>query len=485
MQFIGRKKEVQRLRALVTGTGPSLTLVAGVPGVGKTAFLRHALADVDAFWFQAVPLPDPDQRLLLAARIRRHLRAQAMTDDEIDALLGLEPDWPALLQSLVRPFFRTLRSTVVVLDGWDRLVEGRRHLSEAFVEFWLTVRRRGGSFHLVLSGVPGAGFAPFLEGEGPLVRWLDEEIRLGPLPFRVVTDYMDGLEDRVERLRTCSVFGGRPDVVRHLDPARPLAENVRRAVLDPDGPLGRWGTDRLERELQSPARYASILRALGADALEWGAMRAKLPDFASSGLMAPYIQRLESLGLVEALRSLDSDPSSRRRRYRVVDPFTAFWFRFVLPNRTELEQGRGDEVWSRWIAPALDAHLAAGFPGLCREWLADHAEERLPAAAGEAGALWGAGYDLDVAGILANRVPVYGIARWSGEPLGEEVLGEIDRQVATTRYGLRGVGRHRLVFCGLPPTQALRRRAERDPDLHVIGVSDLVGRSGSAAGRAS
>ncbi|MEX0979560.1 MAG: ATP-binding protein, partial [Gemmatimonadota bacterium] len=126
MQFIGRKKEVQRLRALVAGTDPSLTLVAGVPGVGKTAFLRHALTDIDAFWFQAVPLPDPDQRLLLAERIRRHLRAQAMTDGEIDALLGVEPDWPALLQSLVRPFFRTLRSTVVVLEGWDRLVEGRR-----------------------------------------------------------------------------------------------------------------------------------------------------------------------------------------------------------------------------------------------------------------------------------------------------------------------------------------------------------------------
>lgn len=474
MEFIGREEEVRRLRGRVTGVGPSLSLVVGVAGAGKTALLRRALVGVDAFWFQAAPLPDPDQRLLLAIRARELLSRLDMPEEEVDQLLGEAPEWPVLLQSLIRPFFRTLRPTVIVLEGWDRLVEGRRRLPEALIEFWLSVRRRGGPFHLVLSGTPGASLDPFLEGDGPLVRWLDEEIRLGPLACRDVTNLLAHVEDPAERLRTWSVFGGRPDVLRHLDPERTLEENVCMAVLREDAPLRRWGSDRLERELQSVGRYASILRALGGESLEWGALRERLPDFGTSGLMAPYLQRLEGLGLVEAIRSLDSSPQSRRRRYRVVDPFTAFWFRFVLPNFTELELGRDEAIWRNRIAPALDAHMAAAFPRACQEWLERDAVARLPAATREAGALWGSGYDLEVAGSLENRDPVYGLARWGGEPMGPEVVEAIDRQVGMTRYGFRGGARHRIVFSSAIPSRALLERAETDPETHLVGPIDLA-----------
>lgn len=487
MGWIGRSRELERIRNRVHGPGPSLVLVRGPRRSGKTSLLRTALEEVDetdAFWYQATPLPDPDHRALLARRLDRFLEpvsrgragpvggAETVDEGGVDG----SADWPELLQLLAEHLYVTHRRTVVVLDDWHRLVEARTRIIRHLTEFWLEVRRRGIPLHLILASVSGPAVEGFRDPEDPLGRWLDEHISLGPLPYRDVTGLVSADEAGRDRLARYGVFGGWPDVVRHLDPASPLEENLARSVLAGGAPLLDWGTEMLLRQIQAPARYASILRALGAGARSWGEIRERVPDFDSSGQMAPYIQRLEELEVVEVVRSLDASPDARSRRYRIVDPFTAFWFRFVLPNRTELELGEGEQIWRERIRPSLDHHLSLVFPRICRQWVEHYADEALPARAREVGGLWGHDYDLEVAGTLANGAVFYGRALWgSGRP-GEEVVDDIVRQVDRTRYGFGREGRHRFVFTDAPPRESLRRRAGRDDLVHVFEPDALAGR---------
>lgn len=481
MELIGRSREIERIRDRVAAPGPSLSLLSGSPRSGKTALLRAALSEHEPLWYQAEPLTDPDHRGLLARRMRAFLEpedarvreAPREGGDDGGRLTG-GADWPELLQALAEHLYATHRSTVVVLDGWHRLVEARSRLPRHLTEFWLEVRRRGIPLHLLLASAPGPAVAPFRDPEDPLGRWLDEDLRLGPLAYREVTDVLYGRGAARDRLTMYGVFGGWPDVVRHLEPEHSLETNVLRHVLGSRAPLLDWGTERLVREIQAPARYTSVLRALGEGAREWGEIREAAPDFGSSGQMAPYIQRLEEMGVVSVARSLDAEPNSRNRRYRPVDPFTAFWFRFVLPNRTELELGREREVWRKRIRPDLDHHLSLVFPRICRQWVERHADEALPAGAREVGALWGRGYDLDVAGTLANGAVAYGVALWGGDGAGEEVAEDIGRQADETRYGFGRQGPHRIVFTDARPGASLRRRAQRDDLVHVVGPEVLV-----------
>lgn len=478
----------------MNGPGPSLTLVSGPRRAGKTTLLREALADTDVLWYQAGPLPDPDQRTLFAQRLRAVVEAAA--DEEPERSDGGSSagrrwssgswpdgdaegisdgaDWPELFTALAEHLYVSHRRAVVVLEGWHHLVEARSRVVRHLTEFWLEVRRRGVPLHLVLTSVPGDAAESLRDPENPPGRWVDEDLRLGPLPYRDVAAYPRGL-DAGERLEWFGVFGGWPGVLRQLDPTRSVEENVREAVLAPEAPLFEWGTDLLARQIQAPARYASILRALAEGAREWGQIRERVPDFGSSGQMAPYLQRLEAMELISVDRSLDASPDSRSRRYRIVDPFPAFWFRFVLPNRTELELGRTGEVWKERVRPVLDRHLSALFPHLCREYLASHGDEALPARAREVGGLWGRDYDLDVAATLTNGSVVYGRAFWSAPGDAEEVDEEIARRVDRTRYGFGREGRHRLVFTRAPPAPSLRRHAAREPFFHVVGPQALVG----------
>lgn len=474
MEILGRDDEIRALRERAGGPGPSLTVVSGPRRSGKTTVLRGALADVETVWYQATHLPDPDHRALLVDRLLRHVARSGEASTPLHALAD-GPDWPEIFQALAETLYASRETTVMVLDGWHRLVDARSRIVRHLTEFWNQVRRRGIPLHLVLSTTAGPALAPFRDPEDALFPWMDEEIALGPLPYREVTNLLPSSRSPRERLMTYGIFGGWPEVIQHLRGRRTLARNLRDGVLEAGAPLVEWGIDLLGRQVQAPGRYASILRAMASGAREWGEIKSRVPDFTSSGQMAPYIQRLEEMGLITIERSLDASPRSRSRHYRVVDPFTVFWFRFVLPNLTELQTGRGDEVWEHAIEPYLSSHLAHVFPVICRTFVARYADEQMPARAREVGGLWGNGYDLDVSGTLANGAVFYGLALWRPSHPRSEIADDLDRQVDLTRYGFGREGRHRFVFTDQEPHTSLSRRAARDDLVHVIGPRSLVG----------
>jgi hypothetical protein len=425
--------------------------------MGATALVARALVDRAHRSYVAAPVTDADHRALLAERM--DLRAGG--------------DWPALLDELADRLEAQRDRTVIVLDGFENLLAARSRLPALLAAFWARVRGRALPLHLVLVGNDPHALGALTDEDSPLADLITLDLELGALAFRDVTDRLGGWQAR-DRIAAWAALGGTPSVVRWLDPALGLVPNLRRIVLDADAPLLRWGTDMLRRVVQSPARYASILMALGHGRRDWGDIAAAVPDFGSSGQLAPYLGRLEELRLVETRRSLDAREGSRARRYHVTDPFLGFWFRFVLPNLTELERGQAADVWTRRIRPFLDDHVRLHFGDLARQYVARYAE-RLPGPAREAGALWGPGYELDVAAILRFGAVCYGACSWEHSAIGEEALGPIERALRESRYGFGRESRLEVIFHAGGVGEELVRRAAREDQIRLVGLEDLLG----------
>jgi hypothetical protein len=313
-----------------------------------------------------------------------------------------------------------------------------------------------------------------LAAEGsPLADMFALDLALGPLTFREVTAELTSWTAR-DRIAAWAALGGMPSVARWLDPEQGLLPNLRRIVLDPDAPLLRSGTDLLRRAVQSPARYASILMSMAQGRRDWGDIAAAVTDFGSSGQLAPYLARLEEMRLVETRRSLDAREGSRSRRYHPTAPFLSFWFRFVLPNLTELERGQAADVWTRRIRPFLDDHVRLHLGDLAREYVTRYAE-RLPGVAREIGALWGPGYDLEIAAILRGGAACYATCTWEHSAVGEEALGPIERTLRASRWGFGREGRLEVVFHAGGVGEELVRRAARTHQIRLIGLEELLG----------
>jgi len=457
MPFVGRHRSLGVLRSAVDRTDASLLTVIGLRGVGKTTLVQRAFEDVPVLHHRLLPLPEPQQRAALA----RQLRDALSTSDELEEQLsGPTPSWDSVLDALVSSAPTEGPALVLVLDDAHRLKEARARVLAPIESALERARAENRRIHIVLVGRPG---------DVPAVGGIS--IQLGPLPFRATTALLPGSDPR-ERIRAYSVFGGLPAHLARLDPDQTLATNLRKTVLEPGAPLADAGIDLLERDFQTPSRYAAILATLAHGESDWSRMHEGVSDLTRSGQVAPYLKKLEELGLVEIRKSLDARPRTRSRRYTITDPFVAFWFRFVLPHRGV----DGDtEALVAAVRRDLDDHVARIFPSVCRQFMANDVMESVGVNARELGSLWGAGYDIEVAGLLRSGAAFYGHALWADRPAGTRVLDELDRAVAETRYGFGRESRLRLVFSGRGFTGGLERATARRHNVLLVDAEQIVG----------
>lgn len=467
LDFTGRSKELGRLRAALDEASPRVVRVTGMRGVGKSELIRRVLTDYPSLHVRMPPLPD--------SSLRRHLSRQAWNDaenagDRDDSAPG---SWEALFDTVLTGIPHSERPFVVCLDDAGRLTEARSRYLAPLTAAQRRLREMGTIVHVVL-----VGSRADLPDDDRLTAETGElshpVIDVGPLPLRAAAPHLPG-NTPADKIRAYGVFGGIPAVLAQLDPTVTVGTNVRRLALNPDGPLASGGLDWLERDVQSPARYAAIVAALSRGETDWNQVHAGVPDLSKSGQVAPYLKRLAELGLVRARQSLDAPPRSRGTRYSLTDPFIAFWFRFILPWRYGSGVDAAGRHYAQEIRPRIDDHLTTVFPAMCRQHLRHDALASLGAAPREEGSLWGQGVEIEAAGILTSGAAYYGVCRWKGRARDDEPLAELEANIRETRYGFGRARRIRLVFTGRPAPRRLHRDIARHADAQLIDASALAG----------
>jgi hypothetical protein len=461
--FLGRNRELGALRSAFDAREASVTTISGPVGVGKTALVRQVARNVASVVHRCPPLPDPSQRAALASALRRALPGLGRDDP---SLAADTPDWPELLDAVARSAPASGGPLLLVLDDAHHLKEARSRIRPALAGLMADCRAQGRPVHVLLAGRAG-GLPAVPEDTGAGL-----DVPLAPLPFRAALPLLPGTLPK-EKVESYGAFGGSPGTLRHLDTAATLMSNVRRLLLSPDAGLADAGTVLLERHLQRPSRYAAILAALSRGEAEWGTIHAGVSDLTTSGQVAPYLQRLEELGLIEVERSLDARPRSRNRRYRITDPFLAFWYRVAVS--TGWRQPNGAPTLDAGPVRALvQAQASAVFPQVCRQYMRHDAMELLGQNARECGGLWGAHYDMEVSGILTSGAAFYGTACWP-DAAGLPHLRGLDAGVRETRYGFGRENRLRMVFTAADATAQLSRAAARRHDVVLVTPAQLAG----------
>lgn len=456
----GRARELGSLRTGFDQQEASVRWVVGLPGVGKTATVREAAADFHEVYHRVPPLSDPQQRSALAASLAGTVSSRA--DGEVATS---PPTWDALFARLVDGAAER-RPTVLIVDDAHRWDEARARYAPALAGALRRARSLDRPVHVVL-------LAPELPTRSAGELDPAPPLAIRPLTFRAALPFLPGATVH-DRLRAWAVFGGLPGILRSLDTNAGLGTNVRRLILTSGGPLQEHPLHLLERHFQTPTRYAAILAALAAGEGDWSAVQAGVPDLSASGQAGPYLKRLEEVGLVEVRRSLDAPPRSRSRRYRITDPFFAFWYRFILPHRDRMAGGSAESLHADVIRPGLAAHTTSLFPQACRDYMTHDAMERLGANAREYGSLWGAGYDIPVAGVLASGSPFYGVVVGDDVLTGRSAFAALDTQIRETRYGFGRERRLRVLFIEGSVPSALQREAARRQDTLALGLDTLT-----------
>ncbi len=467
-RFIGRQKELRDLENRWRSGSPELIVVYGRRRVGKTELL-----------LQFAQRGRKKTLYFLATQVTRqeHLRqfTQVMRSVFQDPLLDVTtfPTWEAVFTYLGERARR--ERLLVILDEFPYLCESAPELPSVIQKFW-DLQGQNSRMYLVLCGSHMGFMEREILGEkSPLYGRRTGQIRLQPFDFREASLFFPHYSPE-ERLTAYGMLGGMPAYLLRFSTDQPLRENLLQEMLQTQGYLYEEPRFLLRMELRDPRVYAAVLSAIASGCTKLNEIAQRI------GLTAPvtskYLGVLQELGLVarEVPFTARAPQRSKKGRYRIVDPYLRFWFRFVHPHASLIESGKGNLVYERFIAPHIREYMGTLFEQVALRYITRYAEEELeiPPVL-RAGREWRGDFEIDVIATHSDGSWSFGECKWTRRPVGVKVfrtlLQKVQRFFAETYSPKKA---RYFIFSGDGFTPKLQQHP-RDDSLFLLSLEKLLG----------
>jgi len=335
MKFVDRIEETARLRDALSRKKSSLVVVYGRRRLGKSTLIKRVLSDRDVY-FLADRSEGQHQRTLLAKVI-----AQVFSD--FDKLTY--PDWESMFRAVN---YRADKRFTLCLDEFPYLVEQSPELPSVLQKI---VDEKQLKYNLVLCGSSqNMMYGLFLDSTAPLYGRADEIMRLAPICLPYIQEAL-GL-DATAAIEEYSVWGGVPRYWELRESRNSLDDALWHNILSVNGALYEEPIKLFQDDVKDIVKTSTIMSYIGTGANRLSEIAGRC-DEPATNLSRP-LKKLIDLGFLEKDVPFGIDEKNAKKSlYKIADPFMAFYYQFVVPNRSFIELNRRLP-----IDQALDTHFS-------------------------------------------------------------------------------------------------------------------------------
>jgi hypothetical protein len=118
------------------------------------------------------------------------------------------------------------------------------------------------------------------------------------------------------------------------------------------------------------------------------------------------------------------------------DHYLRFWFRFVHPNRSQLEQGGARVILENRLLPELDHFTSLAFEEICKQYFLQQALlEKLSFSPIAMGRWWNDKEEIDLM-VMNDMEAMLVECKWSNQPVGTNILTALERKAASAKKDL-------------------------------------------------
>ncbi|MCL4325652.1 MAG: ATP-binding protein [Candidatus Thermoplasmatota archaeon] len=335
-KFVNRVEEMKILESDWSADGASLLILYGRRRVGKTELISRFIGDRGVY-FLATTEGDRENINSFKAIISKFLGDDSILKANFD-------DWNSFFTVLASSSSFQVKASkskiIIAIDEFPYLIEANRAIPSVFQKLYDTILRQM-KVMLILSG----SSISIMENEvlsyrSPLYGRRTGQLQLKPLKFRYLSEFIDyGFEDLC---KTYFVFGGIPEYLLKLDPDMGFWENVSRNMLSKGASLYEEAEFLLRTEFREPRNYMLILRSISYGNHTLGEICAY--SGLDKSMVSKYLYVLMSLGLINSEKPFGASEKFKRRLYWISDQYLKFWFRYILPHKSEIESSHNEEV---------------------------------------------------------------------------------------------------------------------------------------------
>ena len=417
MRFIDREAELEFLEKKFNSSGAQFVVIYGRRRVGKTELIKQFCKEKNSLYF----LADKRGTLLNVERF-----AQKAADQLSDVVPKAENFYD---------FFRYLiqraasERVVIVIDEFSYLMERDNTISSVFQVIWdeylkdenVMLILCGSSVSMMVEGV--------LSQKAPLYGRRTGQWKLDPLKIHNAWEFHRdiGAERAVEFY---SVTGGVPLYILEFDAEKDVFENIREHILTKGEFLYDEAETLLKEELRTYYLYLSIFEAIA-----MGKTRiVEIADYSKIAQkdLPKYLTTLMKLELVGKEHPVTEKEQSKKTRYFVKDNFFRFYFKYIHPNKTEIESGNPDKVISV-IKRDFGSYVGKSFENIVYESLVRlNSLGRLPFGFTRIGRMWGKipgkpkgenTYEIDLVALNdATKEILFAECKWTNRKTDADVL---------------------------------------------------------------
>ena len=348
MKFVDRIDEATRLKDALAREKSSLVVMYGRRRLGKSTLIKRVLSENDVY-FLADRSEGQHQRALLAKVI-----AQVFPDFEKLSY----PDWESMFRAVN---YRTDKRFTLCLDEFPYLVDQSPELPSVLQKL---VDEKQLKYNLVLCGSSqNMMYGLFLDSTAPLYGRADEIMRLTPIRLPYIQEALN--LNAMNAIEEYAVWGGVPRYWELRENRISLDDAMWHNILSVNGALYEEPIKLLQDDVKDIVKTSTIMSYIGTGANRLSEIAARCNEPATN--LSRPLKKLVDLGFLEKDVPFGIDEKNAKKSlYKIADPFMAFYYQFVVPNRSFIELGRRLP-----IEQALTAHFSESvnmqWEKLCRD----------------------------------------------------------------------------------------------------------------------
>ena len=417
MKFVDRIDEAARLKDALAREKSSLVVMYGRRRLGKSTLIKRVLSDTDVY-FLADRSEGQHQRVLLAKVI-----AQVFPD--FDKLTY--PDWESMFRAVN---YRTDKRFTLCLDEFPYLVEQSSELPSVLQKL---VDEKLLKYNLVLCGSSqNMMYGLFLDSTAPLYGRADEIMKLAPIRLPYIQEALS--LDAMNAIEEYAVWGGVPRYWELRENQNSLNDALWHNILSVNGTLYEEPIKLFQDDVKDIVKTSTIMSYIGTGANRLSEIAARCNEPATN--LSRPLKKLIDLGFLEKDVPFGIDEKNAKKSIlKIAVPFIAFYFQFVVPNRSFIELGRRLPI-EQALTAHLSEYVSMQWEKLCRDAVTGNLVNGV--VYGKAKRWWGSVLNEDkkpeqvefdvMAESLDKKYLLVGECKWTTQENGKQLTAELLRK---------------------------------------------------------
>jgi AAA+ ATPase superfamily predicted ATPase len=464
-KFIDREFELEFLNDRWDKPDSQFIAVYGKRRIGKTELIKEFIKNKNSIYFICDRTTEKENLRNLGRIAGNKFESSIVAENGFN-------DW--------YQFFNFLKDvlkekTIVVIDEFPYLFSSNKAISSIFQKGWDEILKDLPVFLILCGSSISMMLKETIVYSAPLYGRKTGQIFLKPLSFYDAWDFFPDLSFD-DFLKIYALCGGIPLYLKQFNPEISFLDNLSINVFNKNSFLYNEGDIILGEQLSELRIYFAILKAMALGKTKFGEILNYTGLNKTS--IHKYLYVLEELQLIkkEVPVTEDRPEKSRKGLYLIIDPFLNFWFKYILPFKSEIESGNLNEVF-KYIDKQFDLTVSFIYQDLCQDILKIKLKNTFKF--NRIGRWWDIidkkSIEIDLVAIDdENKNILFGEAKWSKKKLGTNILNDLKEKSLFVKWEMTNRKEYYILFSRSGFTEDLLKLAKTEKNILLVDKDNQV-----------